>query len=177
MLLLFSCWQWGQVGVIVSKAYLAKWLIAQSWEVTLKTGNNTKPWPWADTWPVAKIIFENKKSFYILAGGTGNSLAFGPGHLSNTALPGTYGTSVIGGHRDTHFKLLKEIKNSEKIHIQNSKGITTIYTVQESWIANIKSDELFINPDTDDLYLITCYPFDALASGGDERFIVKAVRQ
>lgn len=173
-MLLIAAWQWGQAGLIASKAYLAKWLIAQAWQQTLVTGENHLPWPWADTWPVAKITFRNNKSFYILAGGTGNSLAFGPGHLSNTALPGTQGASVIGGHRDTHFSLLQHSNAKDIIRIQNKAGKINSYQISERWIANSRNSMLTIDQDEDSLYLVTCYPFNSVRVGGDQRFIVKA---
>lgn len=173
-LLLIAAWQWGQAGIITGKAHLAKYLIAQAWQQTLTTGNNHLPWPWADTWPVAKITFHNNKGFYILAGSAGNSLAFGPGHLSNTALPGTQGASVIGGHRDTHFSLLQHSNKNDIIKVQNKTGEINTYQISEHWIANSKNSMLTIDQNEDSLYLITCYPFNTIRVGGDERFIVRA---
>lgn len=173
-LLFIVIWQWNQAGIITAKAYLAKWLIAHAWQHTLTTGAYKKPWSWADTWPVAKITFDNNKSFYVLAGGTGNSLAFGPAHLSNTALPGTTGASVIGGHRDTHFSLLKNSNENDIIKIQNKEGAINIYTIKARWVANSKNQQLAINQNENSVYLITCYPFNGLTVGGDERYVVKA---
>jgi len=174
VLLLIVVWQWSQAGLITGKAYLAKWLIAHAWQQTLATGENKKPWPWADTWPVAKITFNNNKHFYILAGGAGNSLAFGPGHLSNTALPGTRGASVIGGHRDTHFSLLKNSNENHIIYVQNKMGATNTYRIKESWIVDSKNKMLAIDQNDNSLYLVTCYPFNALTVGRDERLVVRA---
>jgi len=180
LLIITTAWQWGQAVVIYGKAHLAQWLITSAWQQTLDSGESIKPWPWADTWPVAKIQFgslsENKNnySFYVLAGSTGNSLAFGPGHASDTALPATQGASVIGGHRDTHFSLLKDIKNNDKILIQNMNGEWKQYSVDQSWIANINTQPLYINKAKNDLYLVTCYPFNGITPNGSERYIVKA---
>ena len=174
-LIIIAAWHWGQAAKIYGKAYLAKWLISDAWQETVQENKITKPWSWADTWPVAKVVFPNKKSFFILAGGAGNSLAFGPGHLSDTALPGTNGTSVIGGHRDTHFALLQNIKKEEIIQVQNHKGEWHKYIIKQSWIADSKTDPLFIDTEENALYLITCYPFNAITPGGSERFVVKAI--
>ena len=174
LLLLISAWHWGQAAIIYGKAYLAKWLIHHAWQHTLTTGKATKPWRWADTWPVAKIVFANKQSFYILAGGAGNSLAFGPGHLSETALPGTLGSSVIGGHRDTHFSLLKGIQKGEKIQVQNQRGEWTHYAVSKQWLADSSKENLIVDRNQNGLYLVTCYPFNTITPGGNQRFIVEA---
>ncbi|MGH1485609.1 MAG: class GN sortase [Cellvibrionaceae bacterium] len=174
ILAIIITWQWGQAIMIYSKAHLAKWMIAHAWEQTLTTGNNIKPWPWADTWPVAKILFPNQQSYYVLAGGAGNSLAFGPGHLSSTPLPGSKGVSVIGGHRDTHFSLLKDIPKKETIKIQTKQGQWKQYQINKHWIADSNKEPLLIDHTTNGIYLITCYPFNALNPRGPQRFIVSA---
>jgi len=37
-----------------AKAWLAQWLIADAWAEQLQAGTPSKPWPWADTWPVGQ---------------------------------------------------------------------------------------------------------------------------
>jgi sortase A len=173
-LLVLSAWHWGHALMITSKAYLATYLLKTAWEKTLLTGENTKPWPWADTWPIARIKFAEGVSFYILAGGSGQSLAFGPGHISATALPGTIGASVIGGHRDTHFSLLENITLGAALYIQNQQGDWKNYIVEQRWISNSDKGPLVIDPNEQRLYLVTCYPFRSLNPGGKQRFIVSA---
>ncbi len=174
IMLLTAAWQWGQAIKIYGKAHLAKWLISQAWQDTLISGKNTKPWPWADTWPVAKISFPNNEVFYILAGGAGNSLAFGPGHLNSTALPGETGTSIVGGHRDTHFASLQNIQQGDNFSVQNKNKEWKHYSTNSFWVANSETEPLLFDPQEEALYLITCYPFNSLAPNSDKRFIVKA---
>lgn len=173
-LFVIGLWQWGQAAMITGKAYLAHYLIAHAWQQTLATGHYQKPWPWADTWPVARITFKDGKSFYILAGGKGNSLAFGPAHLSETALPGETGSSVIGGHRDTHFALLQHSQTHDLIRIQNRRGENKTYRIQKRWIADSKKAQLHFDKTQNSVYLITCYPFATINPNGTERLIVKA---
>jgi sortase A len=170
-----SLWHWGHAITILAKANLAKLLIHNAWEQTLTTTQEHKPWPWADTWPIAKIVFPELSNFYILHGSAGNSLAFGPGHVSATAQPGNAGTSVIAGHRDTHFSLLKNLQAGEQIRLQNKQGEWMIYEIDNIWIANSKTEPLTINNNQDRLLLITCYPFNAINPGGEQRFLVSAV--
>ena len=49
----------------------------------------------------------------VLAGGSGRTLAFGPGHLSASAMPGQVGNMIIAGHRDTHFQFLQKVEVGE----------------------------------------------------------------
>lgn len=174
LLIVFSLWQWSQALFIYAKAYLAKVLIHNAWSTTLVTQIPTKPWRWADTWPVAKLQLPEGDHFYILAGSAGNSLAFGPGHNSVTALPGTNGTSIIGGHRDTHFRQLKHIQAGDIIEVQNQKGEWKKYRVEHYWVANSEKQPLQIQPQRNQLILITCYPFNTLNPHGPERFVVQA---
>ena len=48
-------------------------------------------------------------------------MAFGPGHLSASSLPGQPGNSVIAGHRDTHFNFLQYVEVGESLVIELNK--------------------------------------------------------
>jgi sortase A len=173
VLLLFTLWQWGSAGWILAKAQLAQWLIASAWAETLvQPQAHIKPWPWADTWPVARLQFpEHKVDLYVLAGAQGNSLAFGPGQHLDAALPGA-GMSVIGGHRDTHFRFLKHVAPGDHLLAQTTKGQWLDYRVVRIEVVNIEHQRLLIEPDADVLLLVTCYPFDAINPNGPERLLV-----
>ena len=41
-------------------------------------------------------------------------MAFGPGHLSGTPLPGEAGNAVVSGHRDTHFAFLRGLREGTR---------------------------------------------------------------
>jgi sortase A len=166
LLLLVIAWQWGSAGWIVVKAQLAQWLIARAWSETLaQPAQIYKPWPWADTWPVARLQMpERGIDLYILAGVQGNSLAFGPGHQQGTALPGE-GMSVIGGHRDTHFRFLSEVAPGDQLVVERATGRTIRYRITALDVVDITRQPLQIAPDEQGLLLITCYPFVALRNG------------
>ena len=67
-----------------------------------------KPWGWADMHPVGHISIPSVGlSSIVLDNISGEALAFGPGHLSNSATPGKSGNIVIAGHRDSFFRSLK----------------------------------------------------------------------
>ena len=55
LLLALGLWQLGGAAVIHGKAWLAQRLLERAWAVTLAGGGPVKPWPWADTWPVARL--------------------------------------------------------------------------------------------------------------------------
>lgn len=166
---------WTNSLAIYGKAYIAQILIGQAWQDTLATQSIQKPWPWADTWPVAKLTFsERKKSFVVLADANGQSLAFGPSHVKSSAEFEQQGTKIIGGHRDTHFSILKNIKLGETISVQNQYGNWQSYEITETKIVDSREGDWYFDIDADELHLITCYPFEAVIAGGPERFVVIA---
>lgn len=181
-LILFTIVCWGNTAWITGKALLAQYLIASAWQDTLEfSANNSErnistPWPWADTWPVAKLAFPSmNENLYVLAGSHGSSLAFGPGHMDGTALPHELGTMVINGHRDTHFSLLEKISIGEMFSIQSSAGIWRQYKVINTHIIDTRKESWFINRDINEVHLVTCYPFHGLDVNPPLRYVVVAV--
>jgi sortase A len=86
----------GQGAYIHAKALLAQVLLERAFEKTIATGRETKPWSWADTWPVARIEVKRlHASTIVLAGSSGQALAFGPGHIERTATPASAASPSI----------------------------------------------------------------------------------
>lgn len=162
---------------IYAKAWLAKCLIASAWRASLRDQQTHRPWPWADTWPVAKLDFPRRNlTRYVLAGAHGSSLAFGPGHIDGTALPHQSGTGVIGGHRDTHFAFLQELKIGELFLMQDHYGHWTYFRVSDTRVVNSENGPWRIDQEANELHLITCYPFNSINNNGPLRYVVIARR-
>ncbi len=163
---------------IKTKAQLAQILLNQAFERVQSTpasiGNKAKPWGWADIKPVARLTAPRlKKNNIILDNTSGEALAFGPGHLPGTPLPGDQGTSVLSAHRDTHFAWIKNLKMGDRLEVEKADGSQIAFSVKRSWIAPY--DKSGIDADSDDtkLALSTCYPFEA-KTRGPMRYIVEA---
>lgn len=177
MIVCIGLWLCFSGAYIHAKAYLAQCLLERSWQqlVSQKPKVPIKPWPWADTHPVAKIAFPRLNwSAIVLHGASGAALAFGPGHMSNSALPGDLGNSVIAGHRDTHFSTLRSLRIGDRIEIERPENGTRAFIVSATWIVDENDTAVIRELDTSALTLITCYPFDAQVPGGPLRFIVRA---
>ena len=176
-LIVLACWQIGQGVYIYAKAQLAQYLIASSWQESEMGNRQVKPWAWADMWPVAKLVVaEHDIEQYVLAGTSGESLAFGPGHVFSSAAPATTGNTVIAAHRDTHFAFLQNIQKGEVISISSVGGEQRDYVVQDMMVVD-KNDVAWLYEEAYDyqLSLVTCYPFNAIQPGGNLRFVVRAV--
>jgi sortase A len=176
-LLAIGLWQLGQAAYIPAKALLAQELMLRAWERAGGGDANPVPWPWADTWPVARLQAKNGQvRQIILAGGSGRTLAFGPGHLSASAMPGERGNSVIAGHRDTHFRFLKDLAVGEMLSVETVNGVLVHYEVIDLDVVDGRRSSLVLDTDESILSLVTCYPFDAADPGGPLRYVVTARR-
>ena len=172
---LCGLWQIGEGTYIHAKAILAQVLLKTAWAETLEGHKEVKPWPWADTWPVSRLDVPSLGiSRIVLAGASGSSLAFGPGHLFGTALPGEKGNSVIAGHRDTHFRFLQYVQPSHIITVQSKNNLIRQYRVIMAKVITDTEIHYLIDTYDDTLTLITCYPFESITTGGSLRFIVVA---
>ena len=177
VLLLMGFQQLGSAGYIYAKAHLAQVLIGDAWAKTVVSGGAVeKPWPWADTWPVARLeVSRHQVDLYVLSGTSGNALAFGPGYEQASAIPGQAGVTVIGGHRDTHFEFLRNIKGNTLLSLQLPSGQRRAYQVSGTRIVDTdKEPYLQADQSRSELLLVTCYPFDALVPGGPLRYVVSA---
>jgi sortase A len=113
----------GQGVYIHAKATLAQVLLQRAFAETIATGHAVKPWPWADTWPEARITVKRiGASAIVLAGSSGQALAFGPGHVERTADAGERGVAVYAAHRDTHFRFLKDVAVGDEIDVTRHDG-------------------------------------------------------
>ena len=174
-LLCLGFWQFGQGAYIPAKAWLAQELMQRAWMRTGAGEERATPWPWADTWPVARLTAKRRDiDLIVLAGGSGRTLAFGPGHLSASALPGEIGNSIIAGHRDTHFQFLRKVEIGELLGMETARGQRHLYEVVGVDIVDSRRGSLVLDTDAAMLTLVTCYPFDALEAGGALRYVVTA---
>ncbi len=177
LLLLAGCQQLTAAGLIKAKAWLAPVLIERAWAQSLTQGGMpVKPWSWADTWPVAKLrVPAQGVERLVLAGDSGNTLAFGPGHTSASATLGSAGLAVIGGHRDTHFAFLQRLLPGVRIQLQLPDGAWRSYRVETIEVVDASTQSLPKLTGDERLLLVTCYPFNALQAGGPLRYVVAAV--
>lgn len=109
---------------------------------------------------------------YVVEGDGARQLRLGPGHIAGTPMPGQDGNCIIAGHRDTHFRVLKDIRDGDEIVLQTAQGEFT-YRVEATKVVSPR-DTQSLRPTRDaELHLVTCYPFYYLGSA-PKRFIVKA---
>ena len=174
--LLASAALFGHAGWMQAKAWLAQQLIAQAWSQTLAGESRVKPWPWADTWPVARLTTPAGDRLYVLAGMTGHALAFGPARMAASHPPGRAGSTVIAGHKDSHFRFLEGVERGQRLRVQTPAGRVYDYRVEAVRVADSRAERLVLDHSADELMLITCYPFGAGDYDSPLRYVVRAVR-
>lgn len=166
-----------QGSYMQAKAKLAQWLIEQTWSNRMPGQPPTTPWWWADTHVIAKLgVPALKKTRYVMNSESGQSLAFGPGHLQASPLPGGHGHSVVAGHRDSHFTFLQDVKLGHQITIENYLLQTARYRVVDIQVIDTRRQQIPLF-DTDMLSLVTCFPFNGLVAGGPLRYLVLAKKE
>jgi sortase A len=174
MLVLAGLVLFSQGAYIHAKALLAQILLERAFSETIASGRETKPWSWADTWPVARIEVKRlRASAIVLAGSSGQALAFGPGHVELTPDAGERGTAVYSAHRDTHFRFLQDVVVGDEIDVTRSDGRMFRYRADATSV--VRFDASGINPLSNgyELILSTCWPFNALTPGPD-RYLMHA---
>jgi sortase A len=174
VLALSGLWLIGDAFYIRAKAALAQILLNRAFAAELAAGTVVKPWPWADTWPAARIEVPRLKArAIVLAGGSGQALAFGPGHLERTPDPGEPGTAVYAAHRDTHFAFLGQVEAGDEIVVTRRDQATVRFRVTGTQV--VRWDSSGIDPAAPGrhLALVTCWPLDSVLPG-PLRFVVDA---
>jgi sortase A len=172
----------GQATWIRGKAVLAQLLIARAWEQAQAGVRAPKPWPWADTTPIAKLELPahaadlEARELMVLDGASGRNLAFGPAHDPASVRPGMRGNSVIEGHRDTHFRALQQLRVGDRVRVQGLDMRWVSFAVVDVRVVDSRRSRIVLDADVPRLTLVTCYPFDAIVPGGPLRWVVTADR-
>jgi sortase A len=151
---------------IPAKAALAQILLERAWARAQAGEADAKPWPWADITPVAKIEFPrlNRREI-VLEGASGAAMAFGPGHMPNSAAIGAAGTAIVAAHRDTQFRFLGDLVSGDRIAAQTIDGRLLAYHVSAARIVRADAsglDPADAGPGGARLALVTCYPFSGV---------------
>lgn len=175
-LLLLSAWQAAEAVRIPAKAWLAQRLLERAWSETAAGAAQARPWPWADTWPVARLRVPSAGvDLIVLDGASGEALAFAPALVAGSASFGARGASVVAGHRDTHFRFLRELQAGDAIEVEDARGGTERFVVTSMEVADSRATSLRVDAVERALVLVTCWPFDAVVPGGPMRYVVTAL--
>lgn len=164
-----AVWQLGSGTAVQVKAWLGQALLERAWKQTGPTRAQVEPWPGAISYPVARLrVPELGIRQLVLDGADTPVLAWGPGMES-----GRHGLRLIAGHRDTHFRFLRRLEHGHRLHLDYGDGSIEHWRVVATRIIDARTTRLNLDLELERLYLVTCYPFDALSAGGPWRWVVE----
>jgi len=158
-----------------AKSWISQQLISYSWHQTHNMQQKSKPWPWADTYPIAELSFLRiDKSIVVLNGGDPTTLAFSAGAIAPFNRVFSPQPFVVAGHRDSHFSFLDKVFMNDIISLADKHGQSQLYQVEAIDIVDASTGELPVLAEDSSLVLITCYPFNNLKSNNNERYVITA---
>ncbi len=141
-------------------ALFAHNLLHMAWLRTKASGQPVKPWPWANTWPIARISAPDLDIEEIILTQAGEGLSvFALGHSTNTVFPGEVGNSVLNiYHRDTFVGFLKKLRKGDELVLESLGSGRWHYHVSGIYIVD-KRNTHWIAPNFKQrrLTLIGCY--------------------
>src|SRR5690349_15159076 len=162
-----------------AKAELASVLIHRAWSKTVANGKPHPPWPWADTYPVARLRIPRLRfDEIVLEGATPRTLAFGPARLLSGADFGEPGNVELAGHRTSWFRPLEGLVVGDNLELQwydvrKHQVRRRSYTVNAIRVMLPEDVSLLAPTPDDELTLVTCYPFGR-SPRSPERYLVRA---
>jgi sortase A len=115
-------------------------------------------------------------SAVVVEGTTRKKLLLGPGHMEESAAPGTLGNSVITAHRDTFFRHIVELGKGDELLVERN-GKTYKYEVVSKKVVQ-PTDISVVKPTKDSrLTLITCYPTYYIGPAPERLVIVSKLKE
>ncbi len=160
-------WQLGRAGLLAGKAWAAPILIEWAWQEGRDGGSPTRPWPWSDSYPTARLdVPELELTRFVLDGDNMRNLAFGP------VMSQISSNTILFGHRDTHFRFLKDLQQRHKLIFQQAGSDAETWLVMQSDIVSTQDLAVPTSGLNETILLVTCYPFDSLDPATDLRYVV-----
>jgi sortase A len=144
-----------------------------AFESLAEVGGRSAAGPFRTGDAVAKLVIPRLDAqLYVVEGVGERELRRGPGHMTGTAMPGGSGNCVIAGHRDTHFRVLKDIRKGDDILLETGSG-QYLYRVKNTRVVSAGNTGPLQPTSGPELNLITCYPFYYVGAA-PKRFVVEA---
>ncbi|MCK5718042.1 MAG: sortase [Thiomargarita sp.] len=166
MFLSFGAWQVTHSEVVSSR--VAQGLLHTAWVRAQASGLQVRPWPWADTWPLARLSVPhlNVEQIVLTHAIDEDMSAFALGHSNSSVLPGELGNSVLNAHhRQTFETFLKKLKPGDTLVLESPRSGRWHYKVSAIYIVD-KTDTHLVTPSLKRrLTLISNYPSPDLING------------
>jgi sortase A len=140
----------------------------QYWQMYAAQRNLALEWQQQDARPASIVVSDGdvlsrltiakiNLDAVIVEGTSRKSLKLGPGHMEDSAVPGSSGNSVIVAHRDTFFRHLDELQEGDGIYLRRQGEVYRFEVAGRRVVEPTDLSVLRQSPSAQ-LTLITCYP-------------------
>ncbi|MEK7989678.1 MAG: sortase [Thiotrichaceae bacterium] len=140
-------------------AWVTQNLMHTAWLRTQASGEKTKPWPWAELWPIARLTVPHLNTEHIVLEQEKKQVipSVGLRYLKSSVLPGEVGNTVLGAHPSLYFSFLSALKPNDILVLESPRTGKWHYRVYDTRVVN-KSDTELLEPGLKRrLILVTCY--------------------
>lgn len=160
-----SLWHLSQGHATSAQNWLASSLLHTAWLRTQASGRQVKPWPWADTWPLARLFAPHLKSEQIvLAHASKGVSSFALGHIDTSVLPGEAGNSVLYAPPQTYLDFLLKLNEGDELVLESLYSGQWRYRVATIHVVHKTSVDLLASTSSRRLTVVSCYPCEGKAS-------------
>jgi len=167
-------------GVVYARGALASDRARSEWEAALVRADIARSRASVDGGPrrafapgapIARIMIPGARIDEIVVEGVEDAaLMSGPGHLSESVLPGEVGNAVISAHRDRHFRNLGDVHVGDTVITETLDG-TLRWVVAERRVRPAGT-RVPLKTDAPTLTLSTCWPIRFMGSAPDRLVLV-----
>ena len=159
------------------KAYAAKCLLKLAWQRTLETRQKSKPWPWATSWPVARLRVPAKNvDMIVLSSDWRENMDFGSYRRTSACVVDERGSVVISAQQDGFAHKLNALGAGDVLNIQMADGGEHIFSVADTQVVDEEAS-IILDAKNPMLTLVTPYPCDDHTHASHLRFLLFAVRK
>ena len=158
-------------AVSFSEGWIGQWSGYRELNAASPPPRDQKPQP-SRGQPLAKLEIPRLKIALVVREGSDDAtLKKGPGHIEETAFPGELGNVGIAGHRDSHFRPLRNIRKNDEV-ILSTNNRTIRYFIDSIQIISPTEMEILDPTPGPTLTLVTCYPFEFIGHA-PMRYIIR----
>lgn len=155
---LSSVWQFTSNSLITVQNVVARGLLHTAWVRTQSSGHQVKPWPWAETVPVARLSIPILNTKHVVLEYTDEILpAVAITHANSSVPPGELGNSILNVSHDGYVNFLSRLKPGDVLLLESVRSGLWRYRVSTIYIVE-KSNTVLIEPSLNRrLTLVSCY--------------------
>jgi sortase A len=155
--------------------WIANSLVRSAWLRTQAGGEQIRPWPWAQVWPVANLTAPHFDAEHVILKQEKQlKSGLGLSYLESSVLPGEIGNTVLSAHPNLYFSFLRKLNLNDILVLESPHTGKWHYRVSESFIVDKTYTQLLEHGSKRRLIIISCYQCDENNTNDSLRYVVIA---